>query len=146
MNETTRDPCLEAFDHLVGEWLTEMTHPAMNDLVVRGRVVFEWLEGERFLIQRATTDHADFPDSISVIGVMEGGENCEMQYFDSRGVHRLYSVEFDGKELRISRDEPGFAQRFSAELAADGSTLPGLWQLDRGDGYSDDLAITYRRA
>jgi hypothetical protein len=76
---------------------------------------------------------------------MEDGDAFEMQYFDSRGVHRIYSIEFDGNELRIWRDVPGFAQRFSAELATDGATLPGLWQLDQGEGYNDDLAITYRR-
>jgi hypothetical protein len=138
---------LKPFAVLIGEWSTEATHPAFADTVVRGRVRFEWLPGECFLIQRAENEHPAFPDSISVIGVMEGDADLSMQYFDSRGVHRVYGIGFDGRELRISRDAPGFAQRLSAKLSTDGSTLAGVWQLNRDNqGFRDDLAITYRRS
>jgi len=63
----TSEPALESFDRVVGSWTTEATHPAFSG-VVRGTVTIEWLEGERFLIHRARTDHPDFPDSISIIG------------------------------------------------------------------------------
>ena len=62
---------LEPFQALIGEWTIEMTHPMVEDTVVRGRATYEWLEGGRFLIQRAVNDHPDFPDSLCVIGVME---------------------------------------------------------------------------
>jgi hypothetical protein len=53
---------------------------------------------------------------------------------------------FDGRELTLERDAPGFAQRGSAKLSDDGSTLAGVWQLNEDDqGYCDDLAFTYRR-
>ena len=100
-----------------------MTHPAVEGTVISGRTTYEWLEGGRFLIQRAANEHPDFPDSLSVIGVMEGDTDLSMQYFDSRGVHRVYAVAFDGRELTLARDEPGFAQRLSATLSDDGSTL-----------------------
>ena len=84
---------------------------------------------------------------LSVIGVMEGENYLSMQYFDSRGVHRVYEIEFDGRELTLERDAPGFAQRGSATLSDDGSTLAGVWQLNEDDqGFRDDLAFTYRRA
>jgi hypothetical protein len=112
--------------------------------VVRGRATYEWLEGGRFLIQRAVNDHSDFPDSLCVIGVMEGENDLSMQYFDSRGVHRVYAIGFDGRELTLGRDTPEFAQRSSATLSDDGSTLAGVWQLNEDDqGYRDDLAFTY---
>jgi hypothetical protein len=138
---------LAPFSVFIGGWSTDITHPMFGDLVVHGQVRFEWVPGERFLLQRADADHPDFPDSVSVIGVMEGDEHLSMQYFDSRGVHRVYRVAFDGKELRIWRDTPGFAQRVNAKLAPDSSTFGGVWQLDEGDGrgFRDDLAITYRR-
>jgi len=116
----------------------------VEDTVVRARATYEWLEGGRFLIQRAVNEH---PDSLCVIGVMEGENDLSMQYFDSRGVHRVYAIGFDGRELTLKRDAPGFAQRSSAKLSDDGSTLAGGWQLNEDDqGYSDDLAFTYRRA
>jgi hypothetical protein len=138
---------LEPFEALIGEWTMELTHPAIEGTVIRGRTTYEWLEGGRFLIQHAANEHPDFPDSLSVIGVMEGEDDLSMQYFDSRGVHRVYAVAFEGSELTLERDEPGFAQRLSARLSDDGSTLSGVWQLNEGgQGYRDDLAFTFRRA
>lgn len=138
---------LQPFERLIGEWAIELTHPMVEDLVVRGRSNYEWLEGGRFLIQRAVNDHPDFPDSLCVIGIMEGDDDLSMQYFDSRGVHRVYEISFDGRQLRLERDAPGFAQRLAAELSDDGSTLAGVWQLNQGDqGFRDDLAFTQRRS
>ena len=65
------DPNLSALDRLVGERTTEATHPMMPGVAVHGRVTTEWLEGRRLLIHRATTDHPDFPDAISIIGYMD---------------------------------------------------------------------------
>jgi hypothetical protein len=62
-------------------------------------------------------------------------------------VHRLYCIEFDGTELRIWRDARGFAQRLTAKLSADSTTLEGVWELNENDkGSRDDLAITYCRS
>jgi hypothetical protein len=70
-----------------------------------------------------------------------------MQPCGSRGVHRVYAIGFDGRELTLEREAPGFAQRGSAKLSDDGSTLAGVWQLNEDDqGYRSDLAFTYRRA
>ena len=147
MKEPNPTEEMKPFAVLIGDWSLTMTHPALPGAVVHGASRFEWLAGERFLIQRAETDHPDFPDSISVIGVMEGDENLSMQYFDSRGVHRIYRLAFDGRELRIWRDAPGFMQRLNAKLSADGSVLDGVWQLNEADqGFKDDAAITFRRS
>ena len=82
---TDRDPALEPFEALIGTWATEATHPQV-DAVVPGTVMFEWLEGGRFLIQRSHNDHELFPDAICVIGPPEAGDGLVMEYFDSRGV------------------------------------------------------------
>ena len=65
---------LRDLDQLIGEWTLEATHPAFPDLVVPGRSSFEWLDGGKFMMQRSTADHPDFPNSISVIGAMSEGE------------------------------------------------------------------------
>jgi hypothetical protein len=95
---------LEPFQALIGEWTIEMTHPMLENTVVRGRATYERLEGGRFLVQRAVTEHPDFPESLCVIGVMEGENDVSMQYFDSRGVHRVYEIGFDGRELKLEHD------------------------------------------
>jgi hypothetical protein len=146
MNKVNSKDRMEPFGALIGDWLTEATHPAFGDTVVPGRVKFEWLAGERFLIQRAENEHPELPDSISVIGVMEDDKELSMQYFDSRGIHRIYHISFDGTELRTWRDAPGFVQRQVAKLSDDGSMLTSVSKLNENDeGFRDDLAITYRR-
>jgi hypothetical protein len=107
MDEADPRAKLEPFQALIGEWTIEMTHPIVEDMVIRGRVTYEWLEGGRFLIQRSVNEHPDFPDSLCVIGVMEGENDLSMQYFDSRGVHRVYAIGFDGRELITGTRHPG---------------------------------------
>jgi hypothetical protein len=138
------DPRLEPLNALVGAWAIEATHPMVPDTVVQGTADFDWLEGERFLLQRSRTDHADFPDSLIVFGSNEDG--LSMHYFDSRGVHRVYQVSLSGDEWRMWRHSPGFSQTFEGRFSADGNTIAGLWKLSRDDTtWDDDLAITFRR-
>lgn len=145
---------------LVGQWTTEATHPAMPGVVVHGTVSIEWLEGEQFLIHRSRCEHADFPDSISIIGFTgqdratgdtekkraAASSPLSMHYFDSRGVFRVYDVVIDDATWRISRDAPGFSQRFTGTVADGGNTILGRWQLREDTQWNDDLEITYRRA
>jgi hypothetical protein len=145
MDQPARDPQLEALNALVGTWALEATHPAVPSAVVRGEAAVEWLEGERFLIHRASNDHPDFPDSISVIGLVD--DALSMYYFDSRGVHRIYEVAMEGSSWRMWRDAPGFSQRFTGTFEDGGDTIAGQWELSRDDEtWDDDLRITYRRS
>jgi hypothetical protein len=157
----TSEPALKPLDRLVGVWTTEATHPAFPGGVVHGTAIIEWLEGERFLIHRSRTDHPDFPDAISIIGSTDrdrvdnapktdpaafGKAQLSMHYFDSRGVFRVFDVSIDDESWRISRDAPGFSQRFTGTFADGGKTIVGRWQLCRDDvHWADDLQITYRR-
>jgi hypothetical protein len=140
---TEPDPALAPFGVLIGTWTTEATHP-LFDGVVPGSITFEWLEGGHFIVQRSHNDHDRFPDAISVIGAPEAGDGLVMEYFDSRGVRRTYGISLDDGVLRIWRDDPEFAQRFSATPAHD--HFEGRWQLARTPGdWHDDLRVTYRR-
>jgi hypothetical protein len=141
---TERDPALVPFEALIGTWTTEATHPQF-DGVVSGSITYEWLEGGRFVVERIHNDHELFPDAICVIGAPEDGDGLVMEYFDSRGVRRTYGISLDDGVLRMWRDHPTFAQRFSATLGPD--RFDGLWQVARTPGdWQDDLAATYRRA
>lgn len=156
----TPEPTLEPLTHLVGTWTTEATHPALPGVIVHGTAIIEWLEGERFLIHRARTDHADFPDSISIIGLTgsdridiatgdaqaTGDSQLSMHYFDSRGVFRVYQVSIDDATWRIWRNAPGFSQRFTGTLAVGGNAIAGRWEMCEDDrNWNDDVKITYRR-
>jgi hypothetical protein len=144
---------------LLGNWSTEMTHPAMPGVLVRGSVEVDWLEGKRFLIHRARTDHSDFPASISIIGFMdrdregekpnngdEGEPRLCMHYFDSRGVFRVYETSFDSDTWRLWRDSPKFSQRFAGVVSSGGDGVDGRWEVSEdGVSWASDLEIRYRR-
>ena len=131
------------FDVVIGTWDTEATHP-MLDVVVPGVSTFEWLEGGRFLVQRSSNEHAQFPDAIWVTGAPETGDGLVTEYFDSRGVRRTYRASLDDGVLRLWREEPGFDQRFSAVLGPE--RFEGLWELaERPGEWQSDLRVAYRR-
>jgi hypothetical protein len=143
MQDDTHRSQLQLLGALVGTWTTEGTHPLLPG-VIHGLATFEWLDGERFLIQRSHYDHADIPDAIAVTGVTDG--RLSMHYFDVRGVYRVYAVDMGSDTWRFSRDAPGFSQRFIGTFSDDGSTITGRGQLSRdGASWDDDLALTYRR-
>lgn len=134
---------IDAFDVLIGTWHTEATHPQFQD-VVAGRVSYEWLAGNRFLVERSHNDHPAFPDAISVIGPPEDGDGLVMEYFDSRGVRRTYNVSLEDGVLRMWRDAPGFDQRSTATL--DDEQFELVYELAEEPGeWRDDLKVTYRR-
>ncbi len=142
------EPDLRAFDALVGAWTTSATHPEL-DGVIAGTASFEWLDGQRFLIQRTTYEHPQVPNAISVIGRPADGEGHAiqgfvMEYFDSRGVRRTYRTSLEDGVWRWWRDVPDFAQRFTATLAPD--AFEGHGELARTPGeWRDDLSVSYRR-
>jgi len=157
----TNDPALEELNRLVGTWDTEATHPARPGLVIHGSAEIQWLEGKRFLIHRARTDQAEFPDSISIMGFM-GRDRVEdpqnpasnvasesrpcMHYFDSRGVFRIFDWSIDQVAWRFWRNAPAFSQRFTGTFQRDGQTIEGQSELCRDDvNWKKDLQITYRR-
>ena len=85
MQPQTPHPELQGWQRLVGTWVTEATHPALPGTVISGQATFEWLEDQRFLIQRSHYDHPEIPDAIAVTGIIDGKPS--MHYFDPRGVH-----------------------------------------------------------
>jgi hypothetical protein len=138
---------------LVGRWATEATHPQLPGAVITGWSEFEWLDGEELLVFRSHYDHPEIPDAVAVLGDTDGPR---MHYFDSRGVHRLYTVTAtaDGWTIVLDRDAPTgsfatgdapFSQRVRYTFADDGASMDGLGQLSQDDAHwDDDLEITYR--
>src|SRR5262245_31237921 len=133
------------WQRLVGRWAIEATHPGLPDTVVSGQSTFEWLEDQRFLIQRSHYDHPDLPDAVAVMGIIDG--KPMLHYFDPRGVHRVFAVDISTDAWRFWNDTPGFSQRFTGTFSEDGNAINGQGELSRDDGstWAPDLAITYRR-
>src|SRR5262249_38812219 len=82
----------QGWQRLVGSWATEATHRLLPGPAVSGNATYEWLEDQRFLIQRVHYDHPDLPDAVTVTGTIDG--KPLMHYFDVRGVHRVFDADF----------------------------------------------------
>lgn len=73
-----------------------------------------------------------FPDSIAAIAVAEDGSYTQ-DYFDSRGVVRVYAMELTDDTWTLVRDAPdftplNFSQRFMGKFAPDGDTITAAWE------------------
>jgi hypothetical protein len=117
---------------------------------VCGVTTFEWLLGDRYVLQRAEVGHPQAPDVVAVIA--PGGDGSFLQhYYDGRGVERLYDMAFDGRTWVLERRHADFtalefAQRFEGELSGDGGTITGRWLTSQdGAPWALDFALTYRR-
>jgi len=134
----------EQWQILVGAWSIDASHSMLPGDEIRGEMTFEWLDGHRLLIQRSHYDHPDIPDAIAVFGVIN--DQLAMHYYDSRGVHRTFTLSFVDRTLRYAMHAPGFSQRLTLTVSGDGDTITGQAEMSPdGANWRDDLAITYRR-
>jgi len=137
---------LEEWERFIGSWETEGAHPMLPGEAIRGTSTFEWLDGRRFVIWRSQYEHPKIPDAITLIGVTDG--QLSMDYFDERGVYRVYAASLDQGTWRYWRDAPApdLSQRFSGTFSDDGNTITGRGELSKdGSTWEDDLALDYRR-
>jgi hypothetical protein len=104
MSERSSTPdLLEVF---IGEWAMEADFDGMPAADVGARVVFEWLPGNCFVVQRWSVPQPEAPDGIAIIGADPSNANRYLQhYFDSRGVARVYRMALDDNVWTLWRDE-----------------------------------------
>jgi len=137
----------EPLSVLVGRWEIEALNPGEPGEMVHGSLTFEWLSGGRYLIERITIEHPDFPDSIAIIGYDETTGNFTQHYFDSRGVERIYGMSVINGVWKLWRDMPGFSQRFTGTISDNGSVIMGRWEKSvDGSNWEHDFDLTYRRS
>jgi hypothetical protein len=142
---------LALLEPLVGEWTIEALFPQLPPTDTRGKVTFEWMTGEEFLIQRWEVPVPEAPDGLAIIGADPGGDNYLQHYFDSRGVARVYAMSLDDGVWKLSRTAADFSpldfsQRFSGTVSDDGRTIQGRWEICHdGSTWEHDFDIVYTR-
>jgi len=144
---------LAVLEPLVGTWTVEVVFPDAATLgpdvpaTLHGRTTFAWVLDGAYLLQQGQVHHPIAPDVHSLIGPAPHGRGFLQHYYDARGVARLYDMTFVDGLWRLERypPAPDFAQRFRAQLSADGSTLTGAWQAHRDGSFVHDFTVTYRR-
>jgi hypothetical protein len=141
-----RNDTLKKLDRLVGRWDIMITLPGDPPMTVAGRASFEWLDGV-FLVHRSDADDPNFPTGNSIIGSDDTMGSYTMLYSDSRGVTRIYQMSLEGNVLKMWRDDPEFAQRFTGTISADGSQIDAKWEnsTDGGTTFNLDFNLTYTK-
>jgi hypothetical protein len=149
---TERIAAPAALEVFVGEWIMEPHFDGLAPVDGDARVVFEWLPGQRFLVQRWTVPVPEAPDGIAIIGEDASREGEYLQhYFDSRGVARLYRMTLSDNVWRLWREEADFSpldfrQRYTAMISSDGETITGTWEICHdGSTWQRDFDLSYRK-
>jgi hypothetical protein len=140
------NPAFASLDRVVGIWTVTGSHPHLPGRTLRGRVIFERIEGGAFLRMHSKMEDAELPEGVAIFGSDSDDNTCTMLYFDERGVARRYDVAIDADGFTWSRDAPRFAQRFRVTIANDGRTMESEGTM-RKDGapWEPDLRLSYVR-
>jgi hypothetical protein len=140
---------VESLAPFIGDWTMEVDIPGAPD-GLGARCTFEWMPGERFLVQRWEVPIPEAPDGIALIGWDDGRDTLLQHYFDSRGVARVYEMTFDGRVWTLLREQPDFGpldfgQRFEGIFSEDGQRIEGRWEIKHEDDWELDFHLTYTR-
>lgn len=149
-------PALKRLEALVGEW--EIQVFVGGQPIGRGgaKATFEWMQGEKFLVQHARTEStegmpAEWVENspmplTTIIGLDDAREEFTQLYADARGVFRVYQMSLHDGVWKLWRDAPGFSQRFTGTFSDDGNVITGAWELSTdGTNWEHDFDLTYTR-
>jgi hypothetical protein len=73
MKQQSPSTDMAALEPLVGEWSVEAVAPWAPPSDLRGKTVFEWMTGGKFLLQRWEVPIPDAPDGLASSGSTEAG-------------------------------------------------------------------------
>jgi hypothetical protein len=152
MEPRAENPAIMRLAALIGEWSMTAEFKDIPPTDASARVVFEWMPGQRFLIERWEVPVPEAPDGIAIIGAdPEIEDNYLQHYFDSRGVARVYNMSFRDRIWKLWRDSPDFSpldfsQRYTGTVSDDGKTISGTWEICHdGTTWEHDFDLTYRK-
>jgi hypothetical protein len=123
---------LRPLNRLVGTW--DVSGDA------RGRIVYEWMEGNYFLIQHVDFEHdGQRIKGIEIIGherqfMAEPSEDIKSRFYDTLGNTLDYVYEVDGDTLTIWGGQKGSPAYYRGQFSEDGNTCAGAWVYP-GGGY-----------
>jgi hypothetical protein len=152
MAQRAENPGIERLAVFVGEWSLVADFKDVPPADLGARVVFEWMSGERFLVQRWEIPITEAPDGIAIIGADPESEGNYLQhYFDSRGVARIYRMSFSDGVWKLWRDSPdfsplNFSQRYTGTFTDEDRTISGSWEICHdGTTWEHDFDLTYTK-
>jgi len=133
------DTLLEDLGIFVGEWDLELVFPSDPENKVQGKVTFDWIEGEAFVIER-------LGDSRWIMGPDDSSGEYSVLYHDGRGVSRVYQMSLDDITWEMSRISPGFSQRFEGRFNEQKTMITAHWEKSSdGSNWEHDFSLTYTK-
>jgi DMSO/TMAO reductase YedYZ heme-binding membrane subunit len=133
---------LKCLDRLVGTWEVS---GGVQGRVVQGRVTFEWMEGDFFLIQHVDLEqYGQRIKGIEIIGHerlfgAEPSEEIKSRFYDNMGNTLDYVYELEGDTLTIWGGEKGSPAYSKGTFSDDGDTLSSEWVYPGGGGYRSTM-------
>jgi hypothetical protein len=137
-------------ERFIGEWTMQVTFPGAPPMT-GGRVVFEWMTGEQFIIEGWEVPVPEAPDGLAIIGFDDARGTFRQHYFDSRGIARIYQMRLEDGVWTLWRDTADFspldfAQRYTGRFSEDGTAIAGRWEIAHdGSTWEHDFDLTYLR-
>lgn len=98
MDQPTAGDALRRLEPLLGEWALEATGADGQRWPGEATMTFEWHESGAHLVQRATIEMPEAPDSVCIIGCDAANATYYQLYSDSRGVCRVYEMSIGNGE------------------------------------------------
>ena len=143
------NPALVGLAPLIGNWRMELYGASFltdPDARLAGMAVIDWVEDGAAVVMRQG-DREQPRSSTWIVGRDESETGYQVLYSDSRGVSRLYRMAVEDGQWTMSRTTPGFAQRFTGEIAPDGRSVHGRWEksFDGGETWENDFNLDYLR-
>ena len=146
MDQPTAEQALMQLEPLVGEWSVEAKWPDGQSWPGGGKITFEWHASGAHLVERATIDLPEAPDSVSVIGCDAANGTYFQLYSDERGVCRVYEMSIGNGEWKLWREGEPFSQRFTATFSDDRNTIAGRWEIaEDGTTFTTDFDLICRK-
>jgi len=130
---------------LIGTWRVEGRFVGgAEELEVAGTATFRWIVKDALVVMRTRMSVA--PASTAVIGADDTHNAFTMLYSDERGVVRRLEMQLTARRWTLSRRAPGFSQRFTGRLAANGHVIRGTWEKSAdGRRWMRDFYLTYTK-
>ena len=145
MDQPTAEHALAELEPLIGEWTLEATPPGGEPWPGEAGATFEWHDSRAFVVERSWVEMPEAPDAVCIIGCDAAKGTYYQLYSDDRGVCRVYEMSIGNGELKLWREGPPFAHRFTARLE-DGDTIVGRWEYaEDGISFQTDFDLVFNR-
>lgn len=132
------NPLLKTLEPLIGKW--KICGPDAE-----GEVIYEWMEGGFFLIQKFDLHHGGHQKGIEYTGFDEETETLRSRLMQTNGSRFTYTYEINNRDFYYWFGDKGSDIFSYSKFSEDGNTITGTWHMKNEDGTPTGYEYTLRR-